>query len=303
MNNNQNGLLHQDIEMPEQILESMRKLIIIYLIADRDKKYNVLFEANTNDKYLEKNFNELYNKGLLEIDKESNFTYSLSKKGQQEYNHILELRKASMIEYMIFDGVDIIEGRFAEDNYNAEEIDADGNLIWEDARVAVSMWEWQKNGSLLTGDAKNPWTIILLNHLSHGFFDQILDGEDNWQFDLVFGHKFFDNIKNIVNESVWAEDLVENSKDKNMIDKLMNEMISKGRKTIIERMKNEESLLNQWQQDLEEDRTNQQPFIPENTIIYNDQYNQSFYNDYYYYDPFYLAVNPFLTAAVFTMLF
>jgi len=107
------------------------------------------------------------------------------------------------LNFEIFAGVDLADGQFADEEADLEAKDENGNFIWEDLRVAVTLRKIglaKKSGHKT---ALDPGSVTFLALLSEGRLDQ----SSEWQFDIAFDSIFWSEIENIVNSNLWGEEL------------------------------------------------------------------------------------------------
>jgi hypothetical protein len=108
-----------------------------------------------------------------------------------------------------------------------------GNLIWEDLRVAVCLRKLQHARKQGKKTDLSPFTITFLALLSEGRLEQSRE----WQFDIAFESIFWSEIENIVNSSVWPEEL---GYENVSWEQVMDDIISQGMEIAKERWKEED---------------------------------------------------------------
>lgn len=125
-----------------------------------------------------------------------------------------------VVNYDIFAGVDLAEGRFATDGHKLEAMDSEGRLIWEDLRIAVMMRKLERNQLLETQTDFTPYVLPFLGSLAEG----ALEKHDHWQAQISPHSSWWNDFHNTVQSHLWPIDLAyENIPYSQVIDEIMKD--------------------------------------------------------------------------------
>ncbi|MBF0433371.1 MAG: hypothetical protein HQK83_18990 [Fibrobacteria bacterium] len=189
--------MNKNLQLPDTIREELAQAAVLYkMLEAKEVIDSKLTGANRALLAIIEPFTgELWTKGRKQ--------YEVTRKGELVWENWKARWWDFLANFDVYAGVDLQEGRFADDNVDWEETDEDGNHIWEDLRVAVCLRKMQIANKRSQKTALNPFTITFFCLLSEGRLEQSRE----WQFDIAFDSIFWSDIENIVNSSCWPEEL------------------------------------------------------------------------------------------------
>ncbi len=187
-----------------------------------------------------------------------------------------------IVNYDIYSAVDLKTGAFANFGDDLETIDEYGRLVWEDLRLAVCMRKLEISKQQNKATSLDPFAIAFLGLLSQGRLDQSRE----WQFDIAFDSIFWNEIENVVNASLWPEDL---SYQGVSYETVVDDIILKGLEQAKQRWDQSESFENHFGETL---YTPSYGFESEDDVL--EEYEgdlESTQSQYYCYQPYWTWTN------------
>ncbi len=189
--------LTKNLKLEETLRNELAKAALLYMLIER--KADIDKDLTGANRALKEIIADGEN-DLWELEKK---VYIPTRKGELIWENWKARWWDFKVNYDIFAGVDLLNGEFAGPDADFDAIDENGNLIWEDLRVAVCIRKIQLAKKEGKKTALNPCTITFLSLLSEGR----LDDSREWQFDIAFESIFWNEIENIVNSNIWPEEL------------------------------------------------------------------------------------------------
>jgi hypothetical protein len=189
--------MEKSIHLTDTLREELAIVAVLYMIIER--KYDIDQDLSGANRALA----EIMVKGDKRYWRTEQKIYLPTPQGELMWENWKARWWDFVVNYDIYSGVDLQEGTFAEVKDNLESKDENGHFIWEDLRVAVCMRKIalaEKNGQKTS---LHPCSVVFLSLLSQGRLDQ----SKEWTFDIAFDSIFWNEIENIVNSSVWPQEL------------------------------------------------------------------------------------------------
>ena len=186
------------LEMGVELQKKLSSRFVLYRMIERNEQIPALMEGDYV--FLEDLISEYYDEYWT--IKEGAEYYSPTRKGELIYHNFISRWWDFIITYDIFAGVDLLEGTFAEDEADWDEVDEEGQPIWEDLRIAVCIYKQRLAEKEGRKTDLNPFTIAFMSLLS----ENRIGMEKCWQFDLV-SSDFWEEVNEISNTNLWPEDL------------------------------------------------------------------------------------------------
>ena len=187
----------KDLQMGEELQKKLASRFVLYRMME-EEQIPALMEGDYV--FLEDLISEHYDEYWT--IKEGAEHYSPTRKGELIYHNFISRWWDFILTYDIFAGVDLLEGTFAEDDVDWDEVDEEGQPIWEDLRVAVCIYKQRLAEKEGRKTDLNPFTIAFMSLLS----EKRIGMEKCWQFDLV-SNDFWQEVEEIGNTNLWPEDL------------------------------------------------------------------------------------------------
>ncbi len=185
----------KDYKFPDALREELGQAVILYQVLEHDATLDAqLSGAN-------RALSDLVAAGSDKLWIKDKKQYHITPLGRMCWANWKARWGDFLINYDMFTGVDLLEGRFATAASDLEEKDEQGHYIWEDLRVATCIRRLQCNKDKKT--ALSPLSLVFLQNLSEGR----LDNSDHWQFDIAYNSIFWTDIENVVNTQIWPQEL------------------------------------------------------------------------------------------------
>lgn len=208
--------MDKNLKLPDDIRASLARGAVLYKMAEEG--VDIDSELSGANRALA----EVMEAGLKdEAWKKGRKKFELTRKGELMWENWKAKWWDFLANFDVFAGVDLQEGVFAGSDADWDAEDDNGNLIWEDLRVAVCLRKIQLAEKQGRKTSLNPFTIVFLAQLSEGR----LEAADQWQFDIAFDSIFWADIQNIVNSQMWPQEL---SYEDTPWEKVIDDIITQG---------------------------------------------------------------------------
>ncbi|MFC1584968.1 hypothetical protein ACFL5V_05430 [Fibrobacterota bacterium] len=189
--------MDKNLKLSDDLRSQLAQAAVLYKMTEGEEEVDAgLSGAN-------RALQAIMEEGKDEIWKVEKKKYVLTPKGELIWENWKARWWDFLANFDVYAGVDLQEGLFADDEADWDAVDERGNLIWEDLRVAVCLRKTQLARKQGKKTALSPFTITFLALLSEGRLEQSRE----WQFDIAFDSIFWNEIENIVNSSVWPQEL------------------------------------------------------------------------------------------------
>ncbi len=273
-------MVNKDLTLPDDIRANLAQAGLLYMLIEKEVEVDQkLSGANRALK-------EIIQVGegdLWEVQKKK---YTVTRKGALIWENWKARWQDILVNYDVYSGVDLLEGRFAPPQTDYSETDENGDLIWEDLRVAVCLRKAELAKSAGTSTALNPFSMIFLSLLSEGRLDQSTE----WQFALAFDSLFWSDIENIVNSLKWPQEL---GYEGVPWEEVVDDIIKNGMEANQLASKNRDLSNFSTSGDFQTTLSNKEEVLDE----YEDEIEEYGYNpEYFYYEPHWTWRNTAMTA-------
>lgn len=279
-------MLEKNLKLSQDLRSGLAKAALLYQMIEN--KHEIDKDLSGANRALQ----AIVEEGLDELWTITKKKYTVTRKGELVWENWKARWWDFLTNYDVYAGVDLQEGSFAEEDANLEGVDDEGNLIWEDLRVAVCLRKMQlaKNEGKKT--ALNPFGITFLALLSQGRLEQSTE----WQFDIAFDSIFWSEIENIVNSSVWPQELGYQGVS---WEEVIDDIIAQGMATAKQR----------WEEDDDEEEGEDDEEVTPSKAFSNEEQVREVYQDdimeygyhpgYFYYSPYwYMADTAMMVGAI-----
>jgi hypothetical protein len=189
--------MEKNLKLSDDLRSGLAKAAVLYKIIEG--KHEVDKNLSSANRALQ----ALMEEGLDDLWILGKKAYEVTRKGELMWENWKARWWDFLANYDVYAGVDLQEGRFADEDADFEAVDDNENHIWEDLRVAVCLRKMQLAKKEGKRTALNPFAITFLALLSQGRLEQSTE----WQFDIAFDSIFWSEIENIVNSSIWPQEL------------------------------------------------------------------------------------------------
>jgi hypothetical protein len=277
------------LQMDEELQKKLASRFVLYRMIEGDEQVPTLMEDDYA--FLEDLIGEYYDEYWT--IKEGAEYYSPTRKGELIYHNFISRWWDFIVTYDIFAGVDLLEGTFAEDEANWDEVDEEGQPIWEDLRIAVCIYKQRLAEKEGRKTDLNPFTIAFMSLLS----EKRIGMEKCWQFDLV-SSEFWKEVNEISNTNLWPEDLgyIDNKTGEEILgDNVILDIIEQGI----------EETQRRWADDTDND--NDEYLNPPDSLQTQqdviEEYEEEVTWNGWGYDPFYYDPYPIISGGLLTTAF
>ena len=290
-------IVSRKLDLPDHLRTKLQTRFILYKMIEDEEEIPALLTGN--HKYIDEILTAYYD-DYWYIDSETG-NYAATRKGEMLYKNFIAQWWDFLLSYDIYAGVDLLNGKFAQDDADWDSVDEEGRLIWEDLRVAVCIYKQRIAQEEGRRTDLNPFTIAFMSLLSEKRIGQ----EIGWQFDL-YSEDFWKEVVDIVNTNLWPEDL--NYIDDESAEEIDGNLVMED---II--MKGIEETKLRWSE--EDDDDDEDYLIPPEAISSKDQVTEEYEEeltsygweeDSFYYNPYRFlvggALGVFTIAAVWSIL-